>query len=87
VKIVNVDVRKATGSFDLVVANLTAETLLKLKPHLLSLTGPGRYLVVSGIIEQNAKKVEESFAGSVSIQRVLREKEWVCYIMKKGETG
>ncbi|MBP8986150.1 MAG: 50S ribosomal protein L11 methyltransferase [Syntrophobacterales bacterium] len=85
VRIVNADVRKATGTFDLVVANLTAETLLKLKNHLVSLTGPGRYLIASGIIEQNAKKVEESFARTLSIQRVLREKEWVCYVMKKGD--
>ncbi len=84
VKIAARDVRKVKGVFDLIVANLTAETLLKLKPHLVSLTAPGGYLVISGIIEQNGKKVEDAFlAEDMILQRAIREKEWVCYVLKK----
>ncbi len=85
-KIVNRDLRRMKGSFDLIVANLTAETLLKLKPYLISMADPGRYLVISGIIEQSAGKVEESFlAENMVIEKAIREKEWVCYVLKKGE--
>lgn len=85
-KVVNRDIRRMKGSFDLIVANLTAETLLKLKPSLILLTDPGRYLVISGIIEQNAAKVEASFLQeNMVIEKAVREKEWVCYVLKKGE--
>jgi ribosomal protein L11 methyltransferase len=86
VRIVNRDVRKMKGAFDLIVANLTAETLLKLKSHLISLTDPGRYLVISGIIEQNGRAVEEAFSTeNMSLLKTIREKEWLCCILKKGD--
>lgn len=85
VRIVNRDVRKMKGAFDLIVANLTAETLLKIKSHLITLTDPGRYLIISGIIEQNGKTIEEAFSTeSMKIMKTIREKEWLCCILKKG---
>lgn len=86
VRIVNRDVRKMKGTFDLIVANLTAETLLKIKSHLFSLTDPGRYLVISGIIEQNGRTIEEAFSvENMSLQKTIREKEWLCCVYKKGD--
>ena len=84
VKIMHRDVNKVTGSYDLVVANLTAETLLDLKSRLLTLTSPHSYLILSGIIEKNAAKVEEGFAAEMTVLRSLIEKEWVCYVLRKG---
>jgi len=84
VRIVNRDVRKMKGNFDLIVANLTAETLLKIKSHLFALTDPGRYLIISGIIEQNGKMIEETFSSeNMKLLKTIREKEWLCCILKK----
>jgi len=72
----------------LIVANLTAKTLIKLRDHLISMTEPGGYLVLSGIIDQDRKVVEESFlTDDVHLHSVITEKEWVCYLLKKGEKG
>lgn len=78
------DVAELTEPFHLVVANLTAKLLIELYPHLVRLTRPGGYLVISGIIEQNKPEIEARFAGgSFPIHRLITEKEWVCYLLKK----
>ena len=69
---------------NLIIANLTAKLLLKLCPHLVHLLMPQGYLIVSGIIEQDAKAIEESFCGAQLISsKVITEKEWLCYIFRK----
>lgn len=74
--------------FPLVVANLTAKILSELCPHLIRLVSPGGYLVISGIIEQNKPDIEARFLGRIfSLQRLITEREWVCYILKKEGSG
>ena len=78
------DVTTLTDSFHLIVANLTAKILIKLRSHLIRLLCPGGYLVISGIIEQNKPEIEAHFAGdSFPIHRLITEKEWLCYVLKK----
>ncbi|MEN6463776.1 MAG: 50S ribosomal protein L11 methyltransferase [Syntrophaceae bacterium] len=84
VSVMNLDIINLDGSFDMIVANLTAETISKLSGHIEPMLAPSGYLVCSGIIEQRAKMVEEALASKNLIQqKVLTEKEWVCYIYKK----
>ena len=69
---------------NLIIANLTAKLLLKLRPHLTQLLLPEGYMIISGIIEQDAKEIEEYFSVAPLVQsRVIKEKEWVCYVLKK----
>jgi ribosomal protein L11 methyltransferase len=78
------DVGTLTEPFHLVVANLTAKILIRLKPHLLRLIRPGGYLVLSGIIEQNRPDIESHFTGdSLLLHRLITEKEWLCYVLKR----
>jgi ribosomal protein L11 methyltransferase len=78
------DVATLTESFDLIVANLTAKVLIKLRPHLIRRLLPGGYLVISGIIEQNRPDIESHFPGdSFAVHRLITEKEWLCYVLKK----
>jgi ribosomal protein L11 methyltransferase len=73
-----------TEPFSLIVANLTARILIELSPHLIRLVSPGGYLVISGIIEQNKPDIEVRFLGqSISLQRLITEQEWVCYVLRK----
>ena len=69
---------------NLIIANLTSNLLLSLRQHLVQLLLPEGYIILSGIIEQDAKNVEEEFsADPLAIHKVITEKEWVCYILKK----
>ena len=80
------DVAAIHDTFDLVVANLTAKALIKLRSHLVSLLAPNGFLIVSGIIEQNREDMESHFLGDPFVtHRILTEKEWVCYILRKEE--
>ena len=84
VEVVNRDIAALAGPFHLIAANLTANLLVKLRPQLVRLTGPGGYLVLSGIAEQNKPDIETCFPGdSFSLCRLITEKEWVCYVLKK----
>ena len=80
------------GKFDLIVANITAEPLIEMRPHLISLlrSAPKSYmktdsfLIVSGIIEQRIGQIEGAFfRDPLAVFRVLREKEWFCYVFRK----
>lgn len=69
---------------NLILANLTAKTLLELYADLESLLAPGGYLVISGIIEQQSREIEASFSRPpLSIRRIMRSEEWRCYVIKK----
>jgi ribosomal protein L11 methyltransferase len=84
VVIVNSDVARIKGTFELIVANLTAETLIKIKSHLVKMMEKGGYLVISGIIEKNRADVEKAFTRDDLIShKVIADKEWVCYVYKK----
>jgi len=82
------DIAALTGSFPLILANLTAKILIGLHPCLTRLAGPGGTLVISGIIEQNRSDIEARFLGEgFSLQRLITAQEWVCYILKKEVTA
>ncbi|PKN69144.1 MAG: 50S ribosomal protein L11 methyltransferase [Deltaproteobacteria bacterium HGW-Deltaproteobacteria-12] len=69
---------------NLIIANLTAKLLLKLRHHLTKLLLPEGYLIISGIVEQDAKEIEDNFSvAPLILSRVIKEKEWVCYVLKK----
>ncbi|MCE5212694.1 MAG: 50S ribosomal protein L11 methyltransferase [Deltaproteobacteria bacterium] len=69
---------------NLIIANLTSKLLLELREHLIQLLLPEGYMIISGIIEQDAKNVEKHFsAAPLALHREITEKEWVCYVLKK----
>jgi ribosomal protein L11 methyltransferase len=83
VEIANRDVATLTESFHVIVANLTAKILIRLRPHLLRLLDNSGYLVISGIVEQNKPDIEAHFLDNAfSLHRLITEKEWVCYVLK-----
>ena len=85
VRVINQDVATIHERFDLIVANLTAKILMKHRSHLISLLGPDGYLIMSGIIEQNREEIEKHFIVSpLASQHVITEKEWICYVLRKG---
>jgi ribosomal protein L11 methyltransferase len=80
----NKNVATINNPRNLIIANLTAKLLLNLRPHLIQLLLPEGYMIISGIIELDAKNIEEQFsADPLTLHRMITEKEWVCYVLKK----
>jgi len=71
-------------TYDLIVANLTSNLLIKLKETLISLLRPRGHLILSGIIDLNKGDIETHFFNApLILHATIMEKEWVCYVMKK----
>jgi ribosomal protein L11 methyltransferase len=84
IEIIQSDIADYKGKFNLIVANLTANTLIKLRSHILKMVVPGGYVIASGIIDQNTKDIEEHFATkAIAIHDIKSEQEWFCYTFKK----
>jgi len=88
VEIRNKDVQSIHEPFELIVANLTAKILLKVRSHLLSLLQRNGYLIISGLIDQDRSDIETHFlVPPLAVHNTISEKEWCCYVLKKGENG
>jgi len=84
VEAVTQDVAQLHRPFHLIVANLTANPLIQLRPHILSLLVPGGFLIISGIVEQSRGDIETHFISEPLVPlRTLVEKEWLCYLFRK----
>lgn len=77
-------VNRMRRSFPLVVANLTAETILLLADALVKRVKPRGYLILSGILQHQAGTVARRFvaAGFVPVRR-RREKEWATLLLRR----
>jgi ribosomal protein L11 methyltransferase len=83
-QIINCDAAAVTEPRNLIIANLTTSLLVKLRRHFTSLLTPGGYMILSGIIEQDIKIIEEQYlAAPLILNKMIREKEWVCYVVRK----
>ncbi len=61
---------------DLLLANILAEPLLKLRRSLSALVKPGGMIVLSGILEEQAEQLREAYNESFDIEPVIIEGEW-----------
>ena len=76
-------VSRIRKSFPVVVANLTAETILDLAAALEKRVAPQGFLVLSGILNQKTKQVINQFAANFRVTRRKREKEWVTLLLRR----
>jgi ribosomal protein L11 methyltransferase len=70
-------------SFPVVVANLTAETIIDLSRSLESRVAAEGFLILSGILNPKAKQVINQFAADFKVMRRKREKEWVTFLLHR----
>ena len=69
----------ATGHFDLVVANLTAEVLIELMAGLATSARPGGQIVMSGILREFADDVEQAAGeAGLSVDQRITDGEWAA---------
>ena len=71
-------------SFTVVVANLTAETLIDLAPLLQKRVSAEGYLILSGILKPKAAEVLRRFSPHpFGLARQTTQREWVSLLLKK----
>lgn len=86
IELLNRDASAMEGTFNLIVANLTAPTLIALCDRLVAMMPPGGYLVASGIIDTYGSQLEQAFQdAAVTVTARRDEKEWLCVTLKKKE--
>lgn len=84
VRIINQDAAAFKEPRNLIIANLTAKLLLKLRANLTHILLPEGYMIISGIIEQDTRDIEDSFSlHQMFSSRIITEKEWVCFVLRK----
>jgi ribosomal protein L11 methyltransferase len=69
--------------FDIVVANLTAETIVALAGDLEKKVGAKKFLVLSGILHQKTDGVTRRLAGSFRVLERKRSREWVTLLLQR----
>jgi len=71
------------ATFDLVLANILANTLVELAPILSRVIASGGRLVLSGILEDQAEEVERVYRAFLVPRSRRVEANWVCLILEK----
>ncbi|NLC27704.1 MAG: 50S ribosomal protein L11 methyltransferase [Campylobacteraceae bacterium] len=74
---------KADKSYDLVIANIVADVLIMLSNQLQEALKPGGILILSGILEKYASRIEEKF-NELDLRETLYDNEWCTMIFMKG---
>ena len=84
-KIVDVrrsELAKVAGRFDVVVANLTAETIVELADELRDKLRADSYLILSGILRPKMRGVRRALA-ALDLVRTKNDKEWSTMLLHK----
>lgn len=80
----NCRLEKIDECFRIVVANLTAETILELADALEEKTAAGGYLVLAGILKPKVGQILRRFSSNkFLLERHSRHKEWVALLLRK----
>ncbi|HEY7316771.1 MAG TPA: 50S ribosomal protein L11 methyltransferase [Candidatus Binatia bacterium] len=70
-------------SFPVVVANLTAETIIDLAGPLKSKVAPKGFLILSGILNPKSQAVIDQLAADFKVMKRKREKEWLTLLLRR----
>ncbi len=68
---------RATGLFDVVLANILATPLKVLAPLLCAHVAPGGHLVLAGILERQAEELTQAYAPHCRLSVADREDGWI----------
>ena len=75
-KIICGDLDVGNEKFDVVLANLTADLLIRLKGKLSSICAPGGRIIISGIINARADEIKKIFSCGLTHVRTCKRGEW-----------
>jgi ribosomal protein L11 methyltransferase len=80
------DGRIPPASFDFVLANISANVLIKIAPHLLAALKPNGAIIASGVLEERYAAVKSAFeaiGGCVSDKKLTGD--WACFQVRAGK--
>lgn len=77
------NLKEIRGRFPVVVANLTAETLLDLAPAIERKVSPRGFLILSGILHSKSNTIARQFGGRFRIAKRRRRQEWVTLLLQR----
>jgi len=73
-----------SGCFDIVIANILAEDLVRMAPELIARLNPGGSLILSGILIEKETMVIDGYRNStMTLTEVFREGEWSCLVLTR----
>ncbi len=73
------------GNFDVILANILAEELVRLAPQLVSRLAPAGALILSGILSEKEDLVREGYRPfGLAGPQISRQEEWSCLLYRKG---
>lgn len=84
-----IEVRKASinriaESFDIVVANILAETIVSMRDQLIDRLNHNGILILSGILKQKGADVKRAFQhAEVDFVESLNDEDWTCLVFRK----
>jgi ribosomal protein L11 methyltransferase len=74
------------GVYDIVVANILAEELVKMAGELTGKVRPGGYLILSGILTEKEELVVRGFSiPGITLTEISRDAEWSCLAYRMGK--
>ncbi len=78
---------KATGTYDLITANIVAAAIISLAPHVPALLAPGAVFIASGIIDTRKDEVIAGVtAAGLEVTEIREKNGWVALVCRrKGE--
>lgn len=77
-----------TGPFDVILANILAEELVRLAPQLAMQLAPGGVLILSGILAEKEALVRSGFAAQpLMYLETARQGEWVAMLYRKDDAA
>ncbi|MEM1263178.1 MAG: 50S ribosomal protein L11 methyltransferase [Pseudomonadota bacterium] len=65
-----------SGRYEVVVANILANTLMDMADELTARTAPGGALALTGILDAQATNVEQAYAGAFNLAPTVRRDGW-----------
>jgi ribosomal protein L11 methyltransferase len=83
VRLSGIKLRGIKRNFDVVVANLTAETILELSRDLEAKVAAKKFLILSGILHQKAGAVMSRLADRFRVLKRKRSREWVTLLLQR----
>jgi ribosomal protein L11 methyltransferase len=78
------DLELESDTFDVVTANLTGATLIKVAARLQHLAAPQGVLILSGILQDEASAVKSAFA-TWEVAAETAENEWVALVLRRAQ--
>lgn len=72
---------------DIVIANILANILIELAPHLVSLVRPNGRLILSGILQDQAKEVAHAYERTICFDPLIEHDGWVRLSGAPNQTG